>query len=98
MMYLLVTESEIWGLFTTEQDAKNAKKELVDVEFAEWLTDSCGKDELLAEATPEELMSYNHGEITIEELGCYPKIYNDWAECYYIIPMEVNKINRINLN
>ena len=24
MMYLLVTESEIWGLFTTEQDAKNA--------------------------------------------------------------------------
>ena len=98
MMYLLATETEIWGIFTTEKDAKAAKKELVDKEFAEWQTDSCGKDELLAEATSEESMLYNHGEMTIEEFECYPKIYSDWAECYHIIPIEINKIHQINLN
>ena len=97
MMYLLATTTEIWGIFTTEKDAETAKKEIVDREFAEWQTDSCGTDELLAAATSEELILYNKGEMTIEELSCYPKIYNDWAEYFHIVPIEINKIQQINL-
>lgn len=97
MMYLLVTTTEIWGVFTTEKDAEAAKKEIVDKEFAEWQTDSCGKDELLAEATPKELAAYNLGQLSIEEFNCYSKIYNDWAEYFHIVPIEINKIQQINL-
>ena len=97
-MFILATETEIWGIFTTEKDAETAKKELVDKEFAEWQTDSCGKDKLLAAATSEELTLYNKGMMKIEEFNCYSKMYNDWAECFYIIPMELNRIQRINLN
>lgn len=97
-MHILLTETEVWGVFTTEESAKEAKKELVDKEFAEWLSDSCGTDELLAEATSEELMLYNMGTMTVKEFDCYPKIYNDWAECYHIVPIEINKIQQINLN
>ena len=92
MMYLLFTESEVCGVFSTKEKAETAKKELVAQELPQWKTDSCGKDELLAEATPEELAAYNLGQLSIEEFECYPKIYNDWSNCYHIAPIELDKI------
>lgn len=97
MMYLLFTESEVCGVFSTEANAEAAKKELVDKEFADWQTYSCGIDELLDEATPEELEAYNSGQLTVEEFECYSRAYEDWSNCFYTIPIEPNKIQHINL-
>lgn len=97
-MYLIVTQDEVHGIFSTEQKAQEAIEKIVEAEFADWLTNGCSIDELLAESNEEEYALYKKGEITVEQLSVYETYRKDWANEFYIIPMELDEIKTVNLN
>ena len=97
-MYLIITTDEVHGIFSTEQKAQKAIEEIVEKEYADWLTNGCGTDELLAESNEEEYALYQKGEITVEQLSCYETYRKDWANEFFIIPMELDEIKTVNLN
>ena len=98
MVYLLTTECAVEGVFSTALDAINAKSALVDKEVAEWLSSGEGLDEILSEATQEEYAKYCKGEMSVEEFHHYSKLKEDWADCFYITQVPLNRLHTVNLN
>ena len=96
-MYILCTEGEIYGVFSTELKAQVAKQKIVQEEIADWLSTGDGLDEVLAEASQEEYSKYCNGEIKIEDFSKYNDYVKDWMDCFYITEVTIDEIRRINL-
>lgn len=94
-MYLLISEGTVHGLFTTKEKAESAKTEVIEKEIAEWLTNGCGKDEILAEATDDERKKYEKGILEITNLSSYPYFYRMWEDSFPIVSIEPNEIKQI---